>query len=91
MLNRLLGLVARITVGKQLVGALAYAHDKLDGHRSEISLGILALVHGLKVVGVLPAETAEAIEKALALLPGKLGEAAQAKLIDQSIQSLGNG
>lgn len=32
----------------------------------------------------------KAIEKALAALPGKLDESAQAKLIDQSIQSLGN-
>jgi F-type H+-transporting ATPase subunit b len=32
----------------------------------------------------------KAIEKALAALPGKLDETAQAKLIDQSIQSLGN-
>ena len=31
-----------------------------------------------------------AIEKALAALPGKLDPAAQARLIDQSIQSLGN-
>jgi F-type H+-transporting ATPase subunit b len=36
-------------------------------------------------------ETAlKAIEKALAALPGKLDEKAQAMLIDQSIQSLGN-
>ena len=36
-------------------------------------------------------ETAlKAIETALAALPGKLDEQAQAKLIDQSIQSLGN-
>ncbi|MFN6354772.1 MAG: F0F1 ATP synthase subunit B, partial [Cyanobacteriota bacterium] len=36
-------------------------------------------------------ETAvKAIEKALATLPGKLDESAQARLIDQSIQSLGN-
>jgi F-type H+-transporting ATPase subunit b len=32
----------------------------------------------------------KAIEKALASLPGKLDESAQARLIDQSIQSLGN-
>jgi F-type H+-transporting ATPase subunit b len=32
----------------------------------------------------------KAIEKALASLPGKLDAAAQARLIDQSIQSLGN-
>jgi F-type H+-transporting ATPase subunit b len=36
-------------------------------------------------------ETAlKAIEKALATLPGKLDESAQTRLIDQSIQSLGN-
>jgi F-type H+-transporting ATPase subunit b len=32
----------------------------------------------------------KAIEKALAALPGKLDDSAQARLIDQSIQSLGN-
>jgi F-type H+-transporting ATPase subunit b len=32
----------------------------------------------------------KAIEKALSALPGRLDETAQAKLIDQSIQSLGN-
>ena len=32
----------------------------------------------------------KAIEKALASLPGQLDETAQANLIDQSIQSLGN-
>lgn len=32
----------------------------------------------------------KAIEKALSTLPGRLDETAQAKLIDQSIQSLGN-
>jgi F-type H+-transporting ATPase subunit b len=36
-------------------------------------------------------ETAlKAIQNALSVLPGKLDEQAQAKLIDQSIQSLGN-
>ncbi|MFM7170826.1 MAG: ATP F0F1 synthase subunit B, partial [Cyanobium sp.] len=36
-------------------------------------------------------ETAlKAIENTLAALPGKLDEQAQAKLIDQSIQTLGN-
>jgi F-type H+-transporting ATPase subunit b len=32
----------------------------------------------------------QAIEKALATLPGKLDEGAQARLIDQSINTLGN-
>lgn len=44
-----------------------------------------------RVSGQLRREAARlAIEKALAALPGKLDANAQAKLIDQSIQSLGN-
>jgi len=44
-----------------------------------------------RVTDQLRRETAlKAIETALASLPGKLDEQAQAKLIDQSIQSLGN-
>lgn len=44
-----------------------------------------------RVSDQLKRETAlKAIEKALASLPGKLDEQAQANLIDQSIQSLGN-
>jgi F-type H+-transporting ATPase subunit b len=44
-----------------------------------------------RVNGQLRREAARlAIEKALAALPGKLDSKAQAKLIDQSIQSLGN-
>jgi len=44
-----------------------------------------------RVSGQLRREAARlAIEKALAALPGKLDSNAQAKFIDQSIQSLGN-
>ncbi len=44
-----------------------------------------------RVTDQLRRETAlKAIEKALAVLPGKLDASAQARLIDQSIQSLGN-
>lgn len=68
MLNSLLGLVARLTIGKQLVGIVAKIHNSLDGHRSEISLGVLALVHALKLAGIIPAEAAEAIEKSLAAI-----------------------
>ncbi|MFM1799128.1 MAG: hypothetical protein RLZZ117_1406 [Cyanobacteriota bacterium] len=44
-----------------------------------------------RVIDQLRRDTAlKAIEKALAALPGKLDDSAQARLIDQSIQSLGN-
>lgn len=77
MLNGLIGFVARLTVGKQIVGAVAWVHNALDGHRSEISLAILALVHGLKLTGLIPAPTADGIEKALAaILPVVLADKA---------------
>lgn len=44
-----------------------------------------------RVTALLRREAArQAIEKALSTLPGKLDEAAQGRLIDQSIQTLGN-
>ncbi len=76
-MNTLIGWVARIAVGKQIIESLAWVHNKLDGHRSEISLGILALVHGLKLAGVIPAATAGPIESALsAILPVVLADKA---------------
>jgi F-type H+-transporting ATPase subunit b len=44
-----------------------------------------------RVTALLRREAArQAIEQALASLPGRLDEGAQARLIDQSIQQLGN-
>lgn len=84
MINRLLGFVAKIALGKQLVSGVAWVHNALNGHRSEIALGILALVHGLKLAGIIPAETAEGIEKALAaILPITLADRA-AKVISMA-------
>lgn len=80
-MNSVFAFLAKIVVGKQVVGALAWVHNALDGHRSEISLGILALVHGLKLANIIPAATADAIEKALAaILPVVLADKA-AKVI----------
>ena len=77
MINTVIGWVASLTVGKQLVGAVAWAHNRLDGNKSEIALGILALVHVLKLTGTIPAATADGIEKALgAILPLTLADRA---------------
>lgn len=77
MINSLLAVVARIAVGRQIVAGAAWVHDKLDGHRSEISLGILALVHGLKLAGVIPAASADSIEKIIAgIIPVVLADKA---------------
>lgn len=77
MLNTVIGWVANIAVGKQLVQAVAWVHNALDGHRSEITLGSLALIHALKIAGVIPAATADAVEKSLAaVLPVVLADKA---------------
>ena len=88
MLQKAIGFLARIAVGKQLVAGIAKVHNTLSGRRSEIALGILALTYALKVVGVMPAETADGIEKAIAaILPLTLAEKfAKAKaLVDQVV------
>lgn len=77
MLNSIIGWVANIAIGKQLVEAVAWVHNTLDGHRSEISLAILALVHALKIAGVIPAPIAGTIEASLAsILPVVLADKA---------------
>lgn len=77
MLNSILAWIAKIALGKQLVGALAWVHNKADGHRSELTLAAMALVHALKIAGVIPAATADPIETALgAILPVVLADKA---------------
>ena len=91
MLNSALAFVARLTVGKHLVAALAWTHAKLDGNRSEIILGVVALVHGLKLAGVIPPEAADTAEKVLAgLLPLTLADRAHKVLstIDKVVPAL---
>lgn len=75
MLNSAIAFLARIAIGKQLVAGIAAVHNKLDGNKSEISLGLLALVHALKIFGVIPAPVADTVEAALsAILPVVLAD-----------------
>lgn len=77
MLTKVLELIARIAIGKKLISAVAWLNNKLSGNRSEIILGIVALVHVLKLAGVIPAGVAEGVEGSLAaLLPVTLAEKA---------------
>ena len=87
MINKVIGFVARIAVGKQLVAAVAWIHNALDGHRSEISIGIIALVHILKLAGIIPEAVAGTIEAPLAAtLPVTLADkVAKAKAAIDSI------
>ena len=76
-MNRLMAWLARIALGKHIVKGLAWAHNSLDGKRSEISLALLIVVHALKVVGIIPAEAAGQIELVLGgLLPLTLADKA---------------
>lgn len=76
-MNKLMQFLARIAVGKQIVGALGWMHDKLDGKKSEVAAALLAIVHILKMTGTLPPEQAAAIESALlAILPVALADRA---------------
>lgn len=78
MLNSILAFVARFTVGKHIVGALAYVHEKLDGKRTEINLILLALVHALKLAGVIAPAAAATIEQSLlTLVPVLLADRAR--------------
>lgn len=75
MLNNALAFLARIVVGKQIVTALAAVHDALDGHRTEIVAGVLALVHGLKLAGIIAPAIAAPIEASLgSILPVVLAD-----------------
>lgn len=75
MLNKVILFVAKFAIGKHLVGAVAGLNNALSGHRSEILLGVLAVVEILKFGGVIPpaiADTAEA--SLLSALPVTLAE-----------------
>lgn len=77
MLNSVLTLLARWTVGKKALGAVAWVSDKANGKKSEIILGLLGLVYALKLVGVLPVPVAEGVEQTLlTLLPVALADRA---------------
>lgn len=87
MLNKVLALVARVAIGKKFVGALGFVHNKLDGKKSEIVLGLWALVHGLKLVGVIPPEAADSIEDSFkVLLPVTLAD--RASKVMKSVDSV---
>lgn len=77
MLNSALAFVARIAIGRHLLNGVAWVHGKLDGHRSEIILATVALIHALKLSGTIPPEAADTAEKVLAgLLPLTLADRA---------------
>lgn len=87
-MNKVIGWLAKVAIGKHLIAGLAKIHNALDGKRSEISAGLLAVVHILKLTEIIPAEQAALIENALlAILPLTLADKASKaiKTIDAAV------
>ena len=65
MINKVLLFVAKFAVGKHLVGAVAASNNALKGRRSEILLGIAAIIQALKYAGIVDAAIADAVSAPL--------------------------
>lgn len=69
MLNKLVALVAKFTIGKSLLDLVNWLNSKASGARTEIVLAIEAILYVLKIAGVLDdAQKQSADNLALALL-----------------------
>lgn len=86
-MNGILLWLAKFAIGKQVISALAYGHNLLDGRKSEIIVVLYGLVHALKIFGVIPAASADSVENALTpLLPLVLAD--RASKIKASVDKL---
>mgnify|MGYP001607881002 CR=1 FL=1 len=90
MIQKVLVWLARRSVGSKALAALAWANERLRGNRTEILLGLQALIWGLKKVGVIGAELngpADALAAALlGALPLTLAD--KAKKAQEVVDSL---
>ena len=69
-MNKIIAWIAKIALGGKLVAGVAWANGALSGHRSQILIGLIAIVHALKWAAIIQADVANVIETALA---GALG------------------
>ncbi len=65
MLNAILSKLAAMAAGKHILLVMAKVHNALDGHKSELLLALLAIVHLLKLAEVIPPEMADQLELAI--------------------------
>jgi hypothetical protein len=66
VINSAIAAIARMALGRKILGVLAAVNGKLSGHRSEILLALMALCHLLEKVGIVPDGAAIAVDAALA-------------------------
>lgn len=82
MINSLIGILARMAVGKQVLTVVADIYEMVDGKKSELLILLLALTHLAKLAGILQPEAARSIEASLAgALPLTLADRAR-KVLD---------
>ena len=72
MLDYVLGMLARWTIGKKLLGFVAAINGKLSGKRSELILALEALIFLLRKFGVLDGAVGEAAKEFCIVLLGAL-------------------
>ena len=65
MLNRLLGIVAKLALGNKLLAGVNAVNGKLSGVRSELLIGLSALLWVLEHFGVLRGPEVDALQAAL--------------------------
>ena len=75
MITKLLVLIAKNIYGKQLLGIINAGNGALAGKRSEIIIGIVAVVAVLGHLGIIPEDACKQIETILlSMLPLTLAE-----------------
>lgn len=72
MLNKVLGWVAKIAVGKQLLQGVNWVNGKASGHRSEVIIGLQVVLWALGHFGIVTGDSAKAADALAAALLGAL-------------------
>lgn len=83
MINGILLRIARFSIGKKLIAALADVSDKLNGKKTGIILGLEIAIYVLELLGVIDGQLADTLKVALlGALPTALADRAR-KIQDQ--------
>lgn len=72
MINKLIAVVAKLTIGKHLLDAVHWLNDKAAGSRTEIVVAVEALLYLLKIAGILDEQQKQAADNLALLLLGAL-------------------
>lgn len=62
MLNKIIGFIAKIAIGRQLVGVVNATNSKLTGKRTEVLVALQAILYILGYFKLLPEGSEEAVK-----------------------------